>query len=423
MKIHTEISTLIQEMPKTGHCFIQGQAATPSHLIEGLIKNAVRFHDLTLIHLHTEGSAGYAAPEYSKNFRVQNLFVGSNLRASIDLDRIDYIPCFLSEMPGLFRSKVILLDAVFISVTPPDANGYCSLGTSVDATRAAIECAPLVFAQINEQLPRTHGDGFIHVSEIDHAIRFNQPIYSHPEKAPSETEKQIGVHVAGLIEDGATLQMGIGSIPDAVLAELHHHRNLGIHTEMWSDGALRLIESGAVTNALKRNHPGKTVCTFVMGSERLYRFVHENPSVAILDAAYVNRVDVIAKNPKVTAINSAVEIDLTGQVCADSIGSRVISGVGGQIDFIRGAALSRGGKPIIAMTSRTKSGQSRIVPKLHDGAGVVTTRADVHYVATEYGVVNLYGKSIRARAQALISIAHPDDRASLDQQFHSLTSR
>jgi acyl-CoA hydrolase len=418
---HNSAKEALLKLPPCGTVFIHGQAATPYHLIEAMVEQAERFNRLRLVHLHTEGPARYAQPQYAKNFEVLNLFVGSNMRPYVDLNRIDYLPCFLSEMPGLFRKKIIELDAVLISVSPPDANGYCSLGTSVDTTHAAIENAPLIIAQINKQLPRTHGDAFIHQSQIHHAIEVDQELPSLGTKPLSEHEKKIGKHVAEIIENGSTLQMGIGTIPDAVLAELKHHQHLGIHTEMWSDGALELIESGAIDNSQKKNHPGKTVSTFVMGSKKLYRYINDNPSVALLDAAYVNRVEIIARNPKVVAINSAIEVDLTGQVCADSIGTRVVSGVGGQIDFIRGATLSKGGKPIIALTSRTHKGLPRIVPQLHYGAGVVTTRADVHYIATEYGIINLYGKSIRERAHALISIAHPDDREALLKSWHELT--
>lgn len=415
MHIHQTADTALQQLDATGLVFVHGQAATPNILISALVRQHARFRRLRLVHLHTEGPAEYAKPQYRDHFEVLNLFVGSNLRAEVDLDRVDYLPCFLSEIPQLFRSGALRLSAALISVSPPDSKGYCSLGTSVDATRAAIETAPLIVAQINRQMPRTHGDGFIHVSQIHHAVEVDEPLPQSFAKKLSSAEEKIGQLVASLVEDGSTLQMGIGTIPDAVLRNLHQHRHLGIHTEMWSDGALDLILSGAVDNSKKKNHPGKTVATFLMGSQRLYDFVNDNPSVALLDAAYVNRVDIIARNPKVIAINSAIEIDLSGQVCADSIGSKVISGVGGQIDFIRGANLSKGGKPIIAMTSRTSKGISRIVPRLHSGAGVVTTRADVHYVVTEHGVTNLHGKSIRERAQALIQLAHPDDREALER--------
>ena len=356
MILHKNASEAIKHIPNTGIVFVHGQAAAPSTLVKAVVEQASRFDHLKMIHLHTEGNADYAKPEFANHFEVVNLFVGSNIRPYVDLDRVDYLPCFLSEMPGLFRKKIIVPDVALISVSPPDDKGYCSLGTSVGATRAALEHAKLIIAQVNSQMPRTHGDAFIHESKIDHGVEVNTPLPSLERKVLSEVEKKIGFHVAGIIEDGATLQIGIGAIPDAVLAELKGHKRLGIHTEMWSDGALELILSGVVDNSEKRNHPGKTISTFVMGTKKLYQFIDNNPSVALLDAAYVNNVEVISRNPKVAAINSAIEIDLTGQVCADSIGNHVVSGVGGQVDFIRGASLSRGGTPIIALTSRTKKG-------------------------------------------------------------------
>lgn len=338
-------------------------------------------------------------------------------------DGVDYLPCFLSEIPALFRSRRRPLDVALIHVSPPDAHGYCTLGASVDVARAAVESAALVIAQVNPRMPRVHGDGFVHLDEIDFHVEVDTPLPEVPSHTLSEAEVRIGQHAAGIIEDGATLQMGIGAVPDAVLAALRGHRHLGIHTEMWSDGALDLIESGAVDNSRKKVHAGKTVSGFLMGSQRLYDFVHDNPAVVQLDIGYVNNPAVIARNPKVTAINSAVEIDLTGQVCADSIGFRVISGVGGQMDFIRGASISPGGKPIIALTSRTRRGEARIVPRLKKGAGVVTTRAHVHFVITEFGVADLYGRTLAERSRALIEIAHPDDREWLAQTYHKLRNR
>lgn len=419
MKI-CSLEQAIRALPISGNVFVQGACATPKTLLEGLTHTYDRFRELTLIHMHTQGDAAYAEPMYRGHFRVMNLFLGPNIRKRIDYDRVDYLPCFLSEMPALFRRKVLALEAALIQVTPPDQHGYCSLGTSVDIVRAAVENAKLVVAQINPNLPRTFGDGIIHVSQIHLAVETDHPIYESPVKMPSEEELAIGRHVAGLVEDEATLQVGIGAIPDAVLGALGHHKNLGIHTEMWSDAAIPLMETGVITNTKKKIHPGKTVSTFVSGTKKLFQFIDNNPSVLLLDAAYVNNPTVIAKNPKVTAINSAVEIDLSGQVCADSVGSRIISGVGGQMDFMRGAALSENGKPIIAITSRTKKGESKISPVLRLGAGVVTTRAHVHFVATEYGVIDLFGKSLHQRARALIEIAHPDDRESLDRAWHGI---
>lgn len=398
--------------------FVHGGAATPLALIDALVHESNRLRDVELIHLHTSGDAPYAKAEYERSFRVANLFVGHNMRDQLDGDRVDYLPCFLSEIPQLFRSGRRALDIALVQVSPPDKRGYCSLGVSVDVARAAVDSAKTVIAQVNRHMPRVHGDGFIHIDELDWLVEYDAPL---PESKPAplgEAELAIGHHAADLIEDGATLQMGIGAVPDAVLSALKGHRHLGVHTEMWSDGLLPLLECGAVDNSQKVVHPGRTVSGFVVGTKRVYEFMDDNPTITQYDIGYVNRVNVINRNPKVTAINSAVEIDLTGQVCADSIGHRVISGVGGQMDFIRGAMTSQGGKPIIALTSRTAKGVPRIVPTLRPGAGVVTTRAHVRFVVTENGAVDLYGKTLNERAQLLISIAHPDDQEALERAWH-----
>lgn len=409
---------------QSGHrVFIHGGAATPLRLIDAMLEEAGRLKDVELMHLHTVGKARYADPEFEGIFRVTNLFVGGNMRKKLHPGRVDYLPCFLSEIPGLFRSGRKPIDVAMIHVSPPDEHGFCSLGTSVDVARAAVEVAKVVIAQVNPNMPRVHGDGFIHVSDIDYFVEVNDPIPEAEHEAPTPEEQAIGRFAASLIEDGSTLQAGIGSIPDAVLAALKGHKHLGVHTEMWSDGMLDLLKCGAIDNSRKCIHPGKTVSGFVVGSRALYDYIHDNPSVVQLDIEYVNRAAIIARNPKVVAINSAVEIDLTGQVCADSIGSKIISGVGGQMDFIRGASLSPGGKPIIAITSRTAKGVPRIVPVLKTGAGVVTTRAHIHYVVTEYGVADLYGLTLSERARALIKIAHPDDRNMLERQWHELASQ
>jgi len=410
---------------RSGHrVFIHGGAATPTLLVEALVNDAARLQDVEIMHLHTEGHpANYAKPEYAKSFRVANLFIGSNIRPYFDGDRVDYLPCFLSEIPALFRSKRRKLDVAMVQVSPPDKHGCCSLGVSVDVAKAAVESADTVIAQINPCMPRVHGDGFIHLDDIDYWVDAEVPLPELLTPAAGETEKAIAKHCAALIEDGSTLQVGIGAIANAVLAELKHHRNLGVHSEMWSDGMLDLLESGVVDNSMKVNHRGRTVSGFVMGTRRLYDFIDDNPQIAQFDIGWVNRVDVIAQNPKVVAINSAVEIDLTGQVCADSVGHRIISGVGGQMDFIRGASLSEGGKPIIAINSQTGKGLSRIVPTLNPGAGVVTTRAHVHYVVTEYGAADLYGKTLNERAEALIAIAHPAHRENLNKAWHEMRSR
>lgn len=422
MKVHSIAARALEGIQSNQRLFIHGAAATPLALIEGLIENASRLKNVELLHIHTEGRAPYVDPKYVGIFKVANLFVGGNMRKHLapfgSEGRIDYIPCFLSEMPTLIRSGRRKIDTALVHVSPPDKHGYCSLGTSVDIARAAVESAQTVIAQINPKMPRVHGDGIIHISQIHHSIQVDTPIPESHTTLLGEDEKKIGLLAAGLIENGSTLQMGIGSVPDAVLAALKGHKDLGIHTEMWSDGTLDLIECGAVNNSKKVSHPGKTVSTFVMGSKRVYQFIDDNPSVVQLDASYVNSVHNIARNPRVVAINSAVEIDLTGQVCADSIGSRVISGVGGQMDFIRGASLSQDGKPIIALTSRSKKGAARIVSQLRQGAGVVTTRAHVHYVITEYGIADLYGKTLYERAMEMIKIAHPEDRERLLREAH-----
>jgi acyl-CoA hydrolase len=399
--------------------FIHSVAAAPRLLIEAMVRRAPHVRNVEIVHLHTEGSAPYAQPEYAENFRVNAFFVGSNVRKALAEGRADYVPIFLSEVPALFRRDILPLDVALVQVSPPDKHGFCSLGVSVDVSRAAVQKANYVIAQVNPNMPRTHGDALIH-KEVFHAmVESEDELHLFENPPANDIELQIGRNVASLIEDGATLQMGIGAIPDATLAALTHHKRLGIHTEMFSNGLIDLVERGVVTGEEKRVHPGKIVAGFVMGNRRLYDFIDDNPLVAMLDIAYVNDTAVIRRNPKVTAINSAIEIDLTGQVCADSIGMMQYSGVGGQMDFIRGASLSEGGKPIIAMPSVTNKGISRITPFLKQGAGVVTTRAHMHYVVTEYGVANLYGKNMRQRAYELIRLAHPDHRESLEREAHS----
>jgi acyl-CoA hydrolase len=405
--------------------FVHTAAATPTVLVEALTARAPTLRNVEMVHLHTEGPAPYADPEMSESFRIKALFVGSNVRKTINQSgRADYVPIFLSEVPSLFREGRLPLDAALVQVSPPDRHGFCSLGVSVDASRAAVERANQVIAQVNPQMPRTHGDGLIHESQIDWGVEVDTPLPEFPTPELTETERAIGRHCASLIENGATLQMGIGAIPDAVLAALGNHEDLGVHTEMFAEGIIDLVEQGVVTGRRKAVHPGKIVGSFVMGTRRLYDFVHDNPQVVLLDAAYVNDTGVIRRNPKVVAINSAIEVDLTGQVCADSIGTYQYSGVGGQMDFIRGASLSEGGKPVIALPSTTGKGISRITPFLKPGAGVVTTRAHIHYVVTEYGVANLYGKNLKQRARLLIDIAHPDHREDLEEaafeRFHAV---
>lgn len=403
----------VQVIRSDDRVFIHGVAAAPQELIRAMTGRASELRNVEIVHLHTEGAAPYAAAEFAESFRVNAFFVGKNVREAVREGRGDHIPIFLSEIPSLFRKKVLPIDVALIHVSPPDNHGFCSLGVSVDIARAAVECAKYVIAQVNPNMPRTLGDALVAVKEIDAFVVVNDQLPEAPIPKLSETDRQIGGNIASMIEDGATLQMGIGSIPNAVLASLKGHKHLGIHTEMFSDGLIDLVEAGVVTGEKKTKHPGKIVAGFVMGTRRLYDFVDDNPEVLMLDIAYVNDTAVIRRNPKVTAINSAIEVDLTGQVCADSIGTYQYSGVGGQMDFIRGASLSEGGKPIIALQSTTSRGESKIVPFLKQGAGVVTTRAHVHYIVTEFGIANLYGKNLRQRAAELVKIAHPDHRESL----------
>lgn len=413
-------SDVIRHIQSHQRIFIHGGAATPLALIEALVQRASTLTQIELMHLHTMGTSTYADPVHSDTFKVSNFFVGPNMRPHMNQDNIDYLPCFLSEIPELFRSGVKPVDVALIHVSPPDTHGYCSLGVSVDVARAAVDSAKLILAQVNKNMPRVHGDGLIHMAKIHYYTEVNDLLPESKTHAPTNIERTIGRLTAELIDDGSTLQVGIGAIPDAVLKALKDRRYLGLHTEMWSDGALELIRCGAIDNSRKKVHPGKTVSGFIIGTKDVYDFIHDNPSIVQLDIGYINNPTTIARNPKVVAINSAVEIDLTGQVCADSVGSRIISGVGGQMDFIRGASLSPGGKPIIAMTSKTKTGASRIVPVLKSGAGVVTTRAHTHYVITEYGIASLHGKTLSERAKALIAIAHPDDREGLTQAWEKL---
>lgn len=395
--------------------FFQGAAMTPTVIIDALCDRYRELEDVEIVQMHTEGKATYTQYPYQEAFKINSCFVAGNVRQAVNASKGDYIPIFLSEVDQLFRRNFLPLDVAFIHVSPPDKHGYCSLGTSIDVTIAAMEKAKLVVAQINPQVPRSHGDGIIHISHIDAAVQVNEPIFAHDIATPNDIEASIGKNIAEYVEDGATLQMGIGAIPNAVLNNLNNHKNLGIHTEMFSDGILPLVKNDVITGENKRVKPGKIVTCFAMGSQKLYNFIDDNPFVHFKEANYTNDTAIIRLNPKVTAINSAIEIDITGQICADTIGKYQFSGVGGQMDFIRGAALSDGGKAIIAMPSVTKKGISKIVPFLNQGAGVTTTRAHVHFVATEYGVVDLFGKNLKQRAQALTSIAHPNHREALEK--------
>ncbi|MEM7551612.1 MAG: acetyl-CoA hydrolase/transferase C-terminal domain-containing protein [Bacteroidota bacterium] len=396
--------------------FLHTAGAAPTVLIEAMVSRADELRDVKIYQMHTEGPAPYADEKYKDSFLVKAMFIGANVRKAINRGDGDFIPIFFSEIPQKIRNGIIPIDVALVQVSPPDKHGFCSLGISVETTKAAVEHAKKVIAQINPQMPRTHGDGLFHISEFHKVYEHEQPL---PEMHPaplSKEEKLIGEHIAGIIEDRSTLQLGIGAIPDATLSCLGNHKDLGVHTEMFSDGVLPLIEKGVITNKYKTKHPGVMVSGFLMGTRKLYDFVDDNPMVRLLDIQYVNDTAVIRQLPKMVSINSAIEIDITGQVCADSIGSFMYSGVGGQMDFIRGASLSHGGKPIIALRSSTGKGGSKIVPYLNQGAGVVTTRAHVHYVATEYGIVDLSGKSLKERARMLINIAHPDHRDSLEKE-------
>ncbi len=419
----TDVKSAMSTLQSGQRVFVHGGAATPNVLLAELNAQRQRLRNVELIHLHTMGDALYAQADDAEHFRVTHLFVGSNMRKRMQQANMDYLPCFLSEIPSLFRSQILPLDVALVQVSPPDKHGFCSLGVSVDVALAAVQNAKRIVAQINPRMPRVHGDGFVSTSQIDLAVEAETELPEETPRAQTIEEEKIGRLVASFVEDGATLQTGIGAVPNAILSCLRDRRHLGIHTEMWSDSVLDLIEAGAVDNSRKTVLPGKTVSSFVIGSRRLYDFIDDNPSVVQLDSAFVNRPEVIAANPKVIAINSAIEVDLTGQVCADSIGARVISGVGGQMDFIRGATQSVGGKAIIAITSRTKTGISRIVPALRRGAGVVTTRAHVHFIVTEFGIAELWGKPLRERAKALTAIAHPEDRAMLESGWRDPCER
>lgn len=409
----------VSQIKSGSNLFIQTAAAAPQQLIRSLAARGNALSDITIYQMHTEGDAPYVAKEWKDVFKVKCFFIGANLRKAVQEGRADYIPVFLSEIPALFRTGKIKIDYALIQVSPPDEHGYCSLGVSVDIAPAVLETAAHIFAQVNPNMPRTHGGTFIHISKINALVAVDDEIPVIEIEEVDKLNEDIAKNVASLIEDGATLQMGIGKIPNAVLSMLGGHKKLGIHTEMFSDGVIDLVEAGVITGELKKKHQYKIVSSFLLGTRRLYQFVNDNPLIEMLDIAYVNDTYIIRQNPKVTAINSAIEVDLTGQICADSIGSKMYSGVGGQMDFMRGASLSEGGKPIIALPSTTAKGESKIVSVLKPGAGVVTTRAHVHYVVTEYGIAYLHGKSLAERARILIDIAHPKHREELSRQMQN----
>lgn len=412
----------VKAVKSNDRVYIQAAAAAPQVLIKALSNRHEELRNVEICQLHTEGVAPYANPELKDSFHVNCFFVGENVRHTIKAGNGSYTPVFLSELPLLFKRRIIPLDVALIHVSVPDKHGYCSLGVSVEATLAAIDNAKYVIAQVNKQMPRTHGAGIIHIAEIDAFVDCDEALPIHEMAEPTAIEGRIGDFVAGLIDDRSTLQMGIGSIPNAVLTRLTNHKDLGLHTEMFSDGVIDLILSNVINGNYKSINRGRALATFLMGSKRLYDYVDDNPFIEMRASNYTNDVSIIKQNPRMVAINSAIEVDLTGQVCADSIGPKIYSGVGGQMDFIRGASLSEGGKAIIALPSETKSGISRIVPSLKPGAGVVTTRAHVNYVVTEYGIAELYGKTIKNRVKALVNIAHPNHREAIDRQYYDLMS-
>lgn len=401
------------------HIYVHSNAAAPGLLVDALVDRAPELRDVSIFHLLTLGDAKYASQQYAESFRVHALFIGANVRDAINAGIADYTPVFLSEVPRLFLSKVLPVDFCFIQVSPPDEHGYCSYGVSVDCTIAARKASRVVIAQINRQMPRTMGRAFVHISKFDYIVEADTPLPELACKAPTAVDHAIGRNVAELIEDEATLQLGIGSIPNAILSYLKNKRDLGVHSEMLSDGIVDLIELNVITNDKKTVLPGKSAVTFVMGTKRLYEFVDNNPSVEFQTSDFINDPFVIAQNYKMTAVNSALEVDLTGQVSADSVGDTLYSGVGGQVDFIRGASRAKDGRAIIALPATARGGTlSRIVPRV--SGGVVTSRADVHYIVTEFGIAQLFGKNLKERARALIGIAHPDFQEELERYCHSL---
>ncbi|MDR2221439.1 MAG: 4-hydroxybutyrate CoA-transferase [Flavobacteriaceae bacterium] len=406
-----------KEVKSGDRIYVHAAAATPNVLTKAISDRAEELRGVEFCHMHTEGDAPYANPALADSFHVNSFFIGKNVRHTLAAGNGSYTPIFLSEIPRLFRKGALKVDVVLIQVSPPDEHGFCSLGVSVEAVVAAMEQARVIIAQINSFMPRTFGDSIIHQSKINFAVEHNVPIYASKVLPISDKEAVIGQYVASLIEDESTLQMGIGSIPNAVLAQLQHHKNLGLHTEMFSDGVIDLIQSGVIDCTKKKIAKGRAMATFLLGSERLYQFVDNNPFFLLKESSYVNDTAVIRQNPKVVAINSALEVDVTGQVCADSLGAKMYSGVGGQMDFVRGASLSSGGKAIIALASTSNQGHNRIVPFLKQGAGVVTTRAHIQYVVTEFGIADLYGKTLKQRVEAMANIAHPDFREAILKEY------
>jgi acetyl-CoA hydrolase len=420
----TTADEAIRKGVKSGdRIFLTGNCSVPQELMRALVDQARELHDIEICHALTLGSGDYVAPEMEGHIRANSLFIGPNVRRAVQEGRADFTPVLLSEFTLLFKNRVLPLDVAFVHLSPPDEHGFCSYGIETGLTKSPAESADIIIAEVNENMPRCLGDSFIHVSRLDYIVPVNYPLLELPmtEGGLSDVHIKIGKYIAELIPDGATMQMGIGAIPDAVLKFLHDKRDLGVHTELFSDSVIDLVDSGVLTNARKTLHPGKITAGFMIGTHRLYKWAHDNPLIELHRTEYVNDPFVIAQNDRQVAINSAIEIDLTGQVCADSIGPKLYSGVGGQLDFIYGASRSEGGVPIIALPATVKGKEiSRIVPMLKQGAGVVTSRYHVHYVVTEYGVADLYGKTIRERARALINIAAPEFRDELTRAARDL---
>ncbi len=416
-----DAKTAVSAIKSGDSIYVGGGAGVPQVLIHALMDRAEELKDVNLIHVLHFGEAPYADPKYQKSFRHNALFIGKNMREAVQSGRADFTPVFLSEIPKLFREKIVPIDYAFVQLSPPDEHGFCSFGVEVGTTKPAAEMANVIIAEINPRMPRTHGDSFMNIRELDVIVEVDHPLPLAPQGGSSPVHERIGKIVAEMIPNGAALQMGIGSIPDAVLKNLYDHKDLGVHTELFSDGVVDLVEEGIITGARKTIHPGKVIAGFLLGSQKLYDFLDDNPIIEIHPTDYVNDPFIISQNDNMVSINSAVQVDLTGQVCADSIGTNFISGVGGQLDFTRGAAKSKGGKPIIALPSTAKKDTiSRIVPMLDPGAGVTTTRNDVHYVVTEHGIAELYGKTIRERTKALIAIADPKFRDELEKRAREL---
>ena len=416
MSVYVSAEEAVSLIKSGNRIFSHGSACTPNFLIDELARQSSRLRDIEFVSITQQGNVEVAKPQYKDHFYINSLFVSTPVREAVNSERGDFVPIFLSEIPLLFKNGILPIDVAMVTISPPDRHGYCTLGTSVDVARSAVDHAKIIIAQVNPKMPRTHGDGMIHVSKIDKMVWHEEELLTVDYGAKvTDCELLIGKNVAELIDDRSTLQMGIGTIPDAVLKCLHNHKDLGVHTEMISDGIVDLVAKDIVNNKYKGTHLNRTITSFAFGTRKLYDYIDDNPSFAFMDVEHVNYPINIMKNKKMVAINSAIEIDLTGQVCADSIGTYQFSGIGGQMDFMRGAALSEGGKPIIAISSRTKKDVPRIVPFLKAGAGVVTTRGHIHWVVTEFGAINLYGKSLKQRAKALIEIAHPDDREMLEK--------